>query len=85
MKTIGITASIKNNQLVVDRSIIDTVVKLGYLPLVFAPVSLKTMPLPNVNFDALILAMVLILHQFFIMKSHFPNSEKRIHTEISLN
>ena len=49
MKTIGITASIKNNQLVVDRSIIDTVVKLGYLPLVFAPVSLKTMPLPNVN------------------------------------
>ena len=56
MKTIGITASIKNNQLVVDRSIIDTVVKLGYLPLVFAPVSLKTMPLPNVNFDALILS-----------------------------
>ena len=36
MKTIGITASIKNKQLVVDRSIIDTVVKLGYLPLVFA-------------------------------------------------
>ena len=56
MKTIGITASIKNNQLVVDRSIIDTVVKLGYLPLVFAPVSLKTLPLPNVNFDALILS-----------------------------
>ena len=56
MKTIGITASIKNKQLVVDRSIIDTVVKLGYLPLVFAPVSLKTMPLPNVNFDALILS-----------------------------
>ena len=27
MKTIGITASIKNNQLVVDRSIIDTVVQ----------------------------------------------------------
>ena len=51
MKTIGITASIKNNQLVVDRSIIDTVVKLGYLPLVFAPVSLKTMPLPNVIFN----------------------------------
>ena len=55
MKTIGITASIKNNKLIVDRSIIDTVVKLGYLPLVFAPVSLKTLPLPNVNFDALIL------------------------------
>lgn len=34
MKTIGITASIKNNKLIVDRSIIDTVVKLGYLPLV---------------------------------------------------
>ena len=55
MKTIGITASIKNNKLIVDRSIIDTAVKLGYLPLVFAPVRLKTLPLPNVNFDALIL------------------------------
>lgn len=85
MKTIGITASIKNNQLVVDRSIIDTVVKLGYLPLVFAPVSLKTLPLPNVNFDALILSDGPDITPIFIMKSHFPNSEKRIHTEISLN
>lgn len=56
MKNIGITASIKNNHLVVDRSIIDIVAKLGHLPLIFAPVSLKTMPLPKINFDALILS-----------------------------
>ena len=56
MKTIGITAGIKNNEVIVDRSVVDTVVKLGFLPLVFAPVSLKTMPVPSVNFDALILS-----------------------------
>ena len=44
MKTIGITAGIKNSEVIVDRSVVDTVVKLGFLPLVFAPVSLKTMP-----------------------------------------
>ena len=49
MKTIGITAGIKNNEVIVDRSVVDTVVKLGFLPLVFAPVSLKTMPVPGVN------------------------------------
>ena len=56
MKTIGISAGIKNNEVIVDRSVVDTVVKLGFLPLVFAPVSLKTMPVPSVNFDALILS-----------------------------
>jgi hypothetical protein len=56
MKTIGITAGIKNNEVIIDRSVVDTVVKLGFLPLVFAPVSLKTMPVPSINFDALILS-----------------------------
>ena len=76
MKTIGITAGIKNNEVIVDRSVVDTVVKLGFLPLVFAPVSLKTMPVPSVNFDALIL---------FIMKSHFLSLEKLIHIETNLS
>ncbi|CCI82043.1 gamma-glutamyl-gamma-aminobutyrate hydrolase family protein [Lactobacillus hominis] len=55
MKKIAITAGISNNTLQVDRNIIDIVAKNGYLPLVLAPVSLKAMPEPKADFDALIL------------------------------
>ena len=85
MKTIGISAGIKNNEVIVDRSVVDTVVKLGFLPLVFAPVSLKTMPVPSVNFDALILSDGPDITPIFIMKSHFPSLEKLIHIEINLS
>lgn len=55
MKKIAITAGIHHDQLHVDRNIIDIVAKNGYLPLVLAPVSLKAMPEPRTDFDALIL------------------------------
>lgn len=84
MKTIVLLQH-QNKQLVVDRSIIDTVVKLGYLPLVFAPVSLKTMPLPNVNFDALILSDGPDITPIFYNESRFLNLEKLILIEINLN
>ncbi|GBG05346.1 type 1 glutamine amidotransferase [Lactobacillus rodentium] len=55
MKKIALTAGIKNDKLTIDRAIIDTVAKNGFLPIVLAPVSLKTMPEPQADFDALIL------------------------------
>ncbi|QNQ81234.1 gamma-glutamyl-gamma-aminobutyrate hydrolase family protein [Lactobacillus sp. PV034] len=55
MKKIAITAAIKNNQLTIDRSIIDLVTKNGFLPIILAPASLKAMPEPQTDFDALIL------------------------------
>lgn len=55
MKKIALTAGIKNDKLTIDRAIIDIVAKNGFLPIVLAPVSLKTMPEPQADFDALIL------------------------------
>lgn len=55
MKKIALTAGIKNNQLTLDRSFIDIVAQNGFLPIIFAPVSLKVMPEPRTDFDALIL------------------------------
>lgn len=56
MKTIAITSSIENGKVTVDRSLIDKIVRHGFLPLIVAPVSLKVMPEPKVNFDGLILS-----------------------------
>lgn len=55
MKTIAITSSIENGKITVDRSFVDIVIKHGFLPIIVAPVSLKTMPEAKVNFDALLL------------------------------
>lgn len=55
MKTIAITSSIENEKITVDRSFIDIVIKHGFLPMIVAPVSLKTMPKAKINFDALLL------------------------------
>lgn len=55
MKKIALTAGIKNDKLTIDRAIIDIVAKNGFLPIMLAPVSLKTMPEPQADFDALIL------------------------------
>ncbi len=55
MKKIALTAGIKDGQLSISRSFIDIVAKNGFLPVIFAPVSLKVMPEPQTDFDALIL------------------------------
>ncbi|WP_297816122.1 gamma-glutamyl-gamma-aminobutyrate hydrolase family protein [uncultured Lactobacillus sp.] len=55
MKKIALTAGINDNELHLNRSITDIIAKNGYLPLVLAPVSLKAMPEPRNDFDALIL------------------------------
>ncbi|MBP2058180.1 putative glutamine amidotransferase [Lactobacillus colini] len=55
MKTIAITSAIANGQVVAERSFIDIVIKHGFLPMIVAPVSLKIMPEPQVNFDGLLL------------------------------
>ncbi|MBD5429604.1 type 1 glutamine amidotransferase [Lactobacillus sp.] len=55
MKTIAITSNIENNKITVDRSFIDIVIKHGFLPIIVAPLSLKTVPEPKINFDALLL------------------------------
>lgn len=56
MKTIAITSSIENEKISVDRSLVDIVIKHGFLPMIIVPVSLKIMPEPKANFDALILS-----------------------------
>lgn len=55
MKTIALTAGIKNGKVNIDQTFVDLVAKQGFLPVILAPVSLKTMPEPKVHFDALIL------------------------------
>lgn len=56
MKTIAITSSIKSGKLTIDGSFADAIAQNGYLPIILAPVSLRAMPEPKVDFDGLILA-----------------------------
>ena len=72
MKKIALTAGIKNNQLIIDRSFIDIVAQNGYLPVIFAPVSLKAMPEPKTDFDALILTDGVDITPVFYNEEPFP-------------